>query len=237
MMSHDEMPDLLPGYAFDALSDAETARVKEHLRACMPCQLSAESDRAVVENLAYAGPRQRPSPRVKELLMERIAQEAAGLPSRAPAGWSTGGLRSRLRAAPGWLVAAAVVPWFVVLGLGATFMMSQQRPPAQQLSVKSLRGPHGEFGRLVMVPGASSAVLDVMRMPALPAGRRYACWLERNGRMEHIANFTLMAHSHAASVMLRAPHPMSSYAALDVSMETSPHPAWPSKVLLASGHW
>lgn len=236
-MSHDEMPDLLPGYAFDALDDVETARVKEHLRVCMPCQLSAESDRAVVENLAYAVPPEHPSPRVKELLMERIATESAGLPSRAPAGWSASGLRGRLRAAPGWLVAAAVVPWIALLGLGATFMMSQQRTPAQQLTVKSLRGPHGEFGHLVMVPGSSSAVLDLMRMPALPAGQRYACWLERHGRMEHVANFTLMPHSHAASVMLHAPHPMSSYAGLDISMEASPHPVWPSNVLLASSHW
>lgn len=234
-MNHDDMPDLLPGYVLGALDADEHEQVSRHLGACPHCQIAAERDRVVVEQVAFAAPRRRPGPHVKARLMERIAQEhpragAAPLPSvRGEGRWA------RVRRLPPWLMVAAIVPWLVVLGLVIAFMAAPRNTPRVHMIAVPLRGPGGETGRLAMMPGMTTAYLMLTHMPVPRRGERFVCWLKRGGTMDYVSSFGLMPHSDDAAVMLHAPRPLDGYSAIAVSLETRPRPAHPSGTLLAHG--
>ena len=89
MSHHEDDLNLLPGYALGALDDADRRRVAAHLDACPVCQKELAELAETVALLAFATPRTQPDPRVKGLLMARIA--ARGIRGNA-----------RVDPAPGW---------------------------------------------------------------------------------------------------------------------------------------
>lgn len=226
----DKVKDLLPGYALGALDDPEVGVIERHLRLCMPCQIAARADRAVVEQLGFAAPLHQPPPEMKACLMSRVAREPRTYTALFPAR-----PRIRLRGIPRWLVAAAVLPWLAVMALSAHLFMSLQNTPAHALKVMNVVGSRGETGHLAMITGETTAFLMLTHMPALRAGRWFTCWLERNGKMEYVNNFGLLPHSDEASFVLHAPRPLESYSRLAITIEVSAHPIHPTGAILASG--
>ncbi len=233
-MNHDDIIDLLPAHALGALDDAERKQVAQHVGLCPQCQIADESNKAVVMQIAFAAPQRCPAAHVKARLMERLASEPAR-PDEAVApaalqgrGWS--GAR-----VPNWLMAAAVFPWLVVIGLAAMVMTAPSRnAPARLLDV-TLRGPHGEYGRLAMTPGASTGMLTLTRLPRPAAGKSFVCWLKHAGKMEYAGAFTIMPHTDDAYVTLHTRLPLDNYSAIGVTLESQSRPSRPTGTLLAIG--
>lgn len=227
-MTPEHPEDLLPGYALTALDQSERVEVERHLNVCVGCQAATQENRAYVAQLAFGVPLRQPPAELKESLMQRIAAEAAASPVDATTG--------QIRRLPRWLMATTILPWVGVAGLVAALLAALQNQPASALTVASLSGPHGAYGQLAMAPNGSSAVLMLTRLPALPKGHTYICWLERNGVMERAGSFSLLPHSDDAEMVLHPPHPMNSYSLLSITMEADTRLDHPTGTLLATGH-
>lgn len=78
-MTHDEIRDLLAGYAIDALTAEETSAVAEHLASCPDCSSELASLQVAVDALAGAVP-QLPAP---ERLRARLLLDAPEAPTIA----------------------------------------------------------------------------------------------------------------------------------------------------------
>lgn len=236
-MNHEHVGDLSAGYVLDALDEGERERVGTHVRLCVSCQIAVASDRAIVEQLSFAAPQYRPAPHVKARLMERMGQEGALSSRTRSTSWPVappGERRAHGMRLPVWLMAAALVPWVVMLGLGIFVVASPRNEPSHALVVVTISGPNGEFGRLAMVPAGTNAFVLLTHMLALPPGKTYVCWLERKGQMEHACTFDLLKNSDDATLVLHTPRTMDSYTVFGVTMEANPHQAQPTGPLLAT---
>lgn len=220
--------ELLPGYALDALDDAEREQVARHLERCPPCRDTAADDRAAVDQIGFALPPRRPPARLKAQVIGQIVLQGAGA-AEAPSE-----RRAGPRYVPTWLVAAAILPWAVVAALGMEMMVMAGHAPTPELNVANLSGRHGAMGELTMMKDSPTAALALAHLPALPPHMMYVCWLGHAGTMEPIKAFRTRRNGDAAFVRLRATHPLRDYHTIGVSMEATPHPRRPTGTFLAT---
>ena len=75
--THDQIKELLPAYALDALDAAEARSVADHLRDCAECPLELVSLRETLGLLAFSVPTASPSPAARTALFDRVEQLAA----------------------------------------------------------------------------------------------------------------------------------------------------------------
>src|SRR2546429_4984190 len=111
-MNHDELQDLVPIYALDALGGDEEMEVRSHLEACQPCRLLLESHIQAAGALALAAEPVTPPPDLRNRLMTAVtaSPQPPSLPPAVP-------LRS-LRSVT-WQRVSALVPVAALLALGA----------------------------------------------------------------------------------------------------------------------
>jgi hypothetical protein len=111
-MNHDELRDLVPIYALDALGGDEELEVRSHLEACQPCRLLLESHMQAAAALALAAQPVTPPADLRNRLMTAVAAStrAPSLPPAIP-------LRS-LRSET-WQRVSALVAVAALLALGA----------------------------------------------------------------------------------------------------------------------
>ncbi len=111
-MNHDELQDLVPIYALDALGGDEELEVRSHLEACQPCRLLLESHMRAAAALALAAEPVTPPPDLRSRLMTAVAAspQAPSLPPVVP-------LRS-LRSVT-WQRVSALVAVAALLAMGA----------------------------------------------------------------------------------------------------------------------
>src|SRR5260370_36232715 len=111
-MNHDELRDLIPIYALDALGGDEELEVRSHLEACQPCRLLLESHIQAAAALALAAPPVTPPADLRNRLMRAVpaSPQAPSLPPAVP-------LRS-LRSVT-WQRVSALVAVAALLALGA----------------------------------------------------------------------------------------------------------------------
>ena len=83
-MTHDEMRELLAGYAIDGLADSEAAVVAEHLAWCADCSLELRSLQETVDALAGAVPQLAPPERLRARVLLDAALPTATVAGAAP---------------------------------------------------------------------------------------------------------------------------------------------------------
>src|SRR5262249_10918237 len=75
-MSHEAYAQLVPAFALGALDRDDRARFEAHLRSgCSDCERELAEDAEPLGALAAEAPPIAPSPRVRALLLERVASE------------------------------------------------------------------------------------------------------------------------------------------------------------------
>ena len=72
-MNHDELRDLVPIYALDALGGDEELEVRSHVEACEPCRLLLESHLDAAAGLALAAESVTPPADLRSRLMAAVA--------------------------------------------------------------------------------------------------------------------------------------------------------------------
>ena len=85
-MTHDEVRDLVPIYALDALDGDEELEVRSHLEACQPCRMLLESHVQAAASLALASEPVTPPAALRSRLMTAVAStpQASPLPPAVP---------------------------------------------------------------------------------------------------------------------------------------------------------
>src|SRR5256885_591496 len=85
-MNHDELRDLVPIYALDALGGDEELEVRSHVEACEPCRLLLESHLDAAAGLALAAESVTPPADLRSRLMAAVAAspQEASLPRAVP---------------------------------------------------------------------------------------------------------------------------------------------------------
>ncbi len=253
MLLHcDELADLLPAYALEALPPDERALVEVHVATCPACRALLAEYQAVAEGLLYAAPLVAAPPHLEADLRRRLkeARPKAALDRSL----------SRLQA---WLAGLSSLPARPALAVGGLFLLllvasnlywisttnqlrAQQAVLAQQLEAQAmatrmlaaggrtvvLRGDApapGGVGTLILAPDRPEAVLIVDGLPSPPAGKIYQLWLIRNGQRDSGGLFTVDAGGRGVLVV-RAPRPLANYQAVGVTAEPvggSPGPTSP----------
>ena len=177
-----------------AVADASATGVelRAHLAACAPCSRELDALRAIGALLVVAAPDTlSASAAVRERVMTAVGEVDA--PAAAPIP-----LRPRRRVLP--LVAAMAAVVVLVAGLAGGLALVGQRQEADQqvaelrelmagtqailadpASVRlDLAGPGGS-GSVLIGPTSGRLVALSSTLPALPAGERYECYVERGG--------------------------------------------------------
>jgi anti-sigma-K factor RskA len=140
-MNHDELRDLVPIYALDALAGEEEMEVRRHLEACQPCRLLLESHMQAAAALALAVKPVTPPAELRSRLMAAVAASPQA-PSLPPA------VRLRSLRSVTWQRVSALVAVAALLALGAfsyrqTHQLHEQerRLAAQRVIFQALASP------------------------------------------------------------------------------------------------
>src|SRR3977135_202563 len=80
-MTHDELRELVPIFALDALDGDEELEVRSHLEACQPCRLLLESHVQAAASLALAAEPVTPPAALRSRLMTAVASTPQAPPS------------------------------------------------------------------------------------------------------------------------------------------------------------
>src|SRR3977135_1153517 len=72
-MTHDELRELVPIFALDALDGDEELEVRSHLEACQPCRMLLESHVQAAASLALAAEPVTPPAALRSRLMTAVA--------------------------------------------------------------------------------------------------------------------------------------------------------------------
>lgn len=137
MMDHDELQELLPAYALDALEAGDVPPVEAHLALCAECRQDLRGFQEVAAHLARAEELREPPSYLRRRVLERVAALAGppGLAPRRPRRWSPPRLRWT------WTLGASALLAIAALGGGAASLqlqVAQVRKQNQQL-VAALR--------------------------------------------------------------------------------------------------
>ena len=224
-MTHQELQDLIPAYALDALGPEEEMEVRAHLASCDDCQAMLAPLSETAGALALAVPPVTPPPRLRELILSG----AEPAPQLAPA---------PLLRRPAWrrvaavLAAAAVVVLGVVNVLLINSLNDRERQLEEQSRLVDLLAsgsPNstpmvaaeqgaGASGQIFVARDARSAAVVMAGLPQ-PGRGVYQLWLLRDGRPTPLNSFRPDA-SGAAVVYVQAElEPMGGMA---VTLEDRP---------------
>lgn len=230
-MNHQDVFELIPAYALDALDPAEAEAVARHLEACPACREEMAAFTAVADALPLALPEAAPSPRVREQLLARAGAATAARPvappptAERPAAWW-----ARVRRAPLWQpVALALIALLLVSNVVLWQRLNAATRPSPPITLTATDNAPGALG--VLVPGADArvATLVISGLPALAADQQYQLWLIEDGTRTSGAVFSVAADG-SVTVTVAAPQPLSRYSAFGITVEPaggSPGPTGP----------
>ncbi|MBI5876575.1 MAG: anti-sigma factor [Chloroflexi bacterium] len=223
MLTHDEILELIPLTALDAVSEVEAQEVKEHCAGCPTCGSILSDYGYVALGLSEGVPQREPPARLASALRARVAPAqsrrfAWASLFRLPAGFS-----------PGMAVAAVV---FVLLaGLGIWRFTAppadtdaievarlQRSTEAVKASIKGTDRAPSSTGQVLADPQATVGYLVVSQLNVLPAEQVYQVWLIRSGQRDSGGTFTVDAQG-SARVRLQGTVAFASYSDVGVTVE------------------
>lgn len=229
----------LPAFALDALDPDERRVVEAHIAVCVSCRLAAEEVRCVVEQLAFTAPLLRPSPKLKERLMARIAADRRA--QRPPT-------RRLLRVSQAVMAAmlAVLLLWNIHMTSQVSSLSNERAKLSAQLQteweilaqqdrisrtlVGTANAPDAR-GTIFMQPGSPKAMVIVDGLDPLPSTKVYKCWLIRNGATYPNAAFNVSDQGHAG-VVIEAGDTMESYSKLLITIDSSNNTGSPGETVL-----
>ena len=184
-MTHDELKDLLPAYALDALDAAEFAEVDAHVRTCAECARELTELRRVVTGVGLEAAPVTPPDSLREKVIARATSHARVIDiasARSSASASARPQRS-------WMLPVALAAT-VLIAIGALVYGFAQRAEVNRLAQLNevmlasdvvridLKGQDSAAGASARAYWSASKgfVLDASNLPALPAGQVYQLW-------------------------------------------------------------
>ena len=185
-MTHDELKDLLPAYALDALDAAEFAEVDAHVRTCADCTRELTELRRVVTGVGLEAAPVTPQDSLREKVIARATSQARVI-DIASARHSSGSLPTRPQRS--WVLPIALAA-SVLIAVGALVYGFAQRAENNRLAQLNqimlasdvvridLKGQESAAGASARAYWSASRgfVLEASNLPALPAGKVFQLW-------------------------------------------------------------
>ncbi|HEX2052871.1 MAG TPA: anti-sigma factor [Actinomycetota bacterium] len=208
-MTHDELKELVPVFALDALPPGEEDELVAHLKLCRECSDLLTVHRETAGMLAFAAmPVQAPGD-LKDRILSRAAQTPQLTPSPAPVtpirpparswSWQWAGLAAAC-------LVALVAGGFAFLRLdGQTDRLNRQQevltaqrealaligsPDAQVLAMAPADGPSSASGRAFVSPDDGRAAVVVAGLDRPRDDDVYTLWVIEGGTPRRVSDFT-----------------------------------------------
>lgn len=119
-MTHNQVAELLPAYALDALSQEEVRAVEDHVRGCQECQRDLAAFTTVTAAMADSVVMTTPPPALRARVLEAVRPEVGVVVAR-PVPQRARGLSF------GWALGLAAAAAAVVVAVGAVGVILNQR--------------------------------------------------------------------------------------------------------------
>jgi anti-sigma-K factor RskA len=174
-----EIDELLPGYASDALEEADRCAAATHLAECRNHDVELQALRLSFAGLAATVGPVEPPAALRSRLLDAFDSELAGSPVELPLRRESQPSRRFSGAAFGYALAAAMLVLAVALGAwGAS-------RGGTEVQVVNTTDQAGSL-QVVYIPSHSRGVIDY-DLASLPAGRAYQAWrLDAAGNPESL---------------------------------------------------
>lgn len=240
-MTHQELEDLMPLLALEALNAEQERRARAHLETCDICRALLNEYQQIVDEMLAGSPAARPP----QVLRPRLQALARAQRDRAPAApVDTSG--SRLQRLPDfWRQTLKLPRWTVVSALGVVMLLlltnlwlfaqwqeSLARDQTTRALMSILRSPGTVSvnlnptasapptaqGQLILSRQSNAALLMVHQLTKLPPQQVYQVWLTRDGHKDSAGLFSVDEHGHAV-VLLQAPQLLSVYREIGITIE------------------
>ena len=233
-----QIEELLAFYALDALNDEEKELVEAYLKEHPEARQQVEEMGRAVSALPYGVPPVEPAPHSKEALMRRVASSTKKQPSKPR------GLRfENLFRAFSLGAATIAILWAIVLSAQVSRLRNEvsalsealvaqsnqieqintqlsQITPSAVITV-SLKGtdvqPQAQ-GQLIADPNSQSAVLVIVGLTPLEAGKTYQVWLIE-GDAPVSAGLLKVDGNGQGVLVVSSETPIGSFDALGISVE------------------
>ncbi len=248
-----ELEELIPAFALDAVSERDRARIEAHVARCPACAELVARYRPVVAALAYAPPQIEPPASLKyrvlaaALLKAKPAQARKSLISNLQSQIGSF-FRAPAFAAAMFVLVAALGVWNFALQneiaqLAASNRQMQSDMGRQRALVSTIAYAETQpkrlqatevapqaIGRLFAAPELNALALIVYDMPVLEPARVYQIWLiDPVGERTSGGTFTVDEHGRAW-VYIWSPKPLNTYQGIGITNEPeggSPKPTGP----------
>ncbi|HLI57322.1 MAG TPA: anti-sigma factor [Actinomycetota bacterium] len=242
-MTHDQLRELVPIYALDALDGDEELAVRAHLVGCPDCRQSLEACQQAAGSLALAAEPVAPPAALRQRVLQEVATSPqaglqvapAGKPRAAGAGAGTGRVPSRRE---WWQVPAAVLAAAVIVVLGGVSISlsrqlntSRQEVAHEQRFIAALGAPvlttvpmvaagsdEKAAGQLYVSASGNSAGLVVTGLPN-PGSSVYQLWLIVNNVPSPVVAFR---PDSSGDALVSVDANLSQMQAMAVTLEKQP---------------
>jgi len=253
MLTHNHVFDLIPGYALEALDEAETNQVRLHLAQCAICQEELYMYQDLAGLLSSALPQAAPSQALRGRLLDGVTPTSAeGISPRlmaAPPRVRETPLRvnmpltiwQRLFPPAGQFrsAALALVGLILVLGVSNLLLWRQVRDLSGQIVETHMiveplfpkAGLPETTGIIVMDPHGTFGTVIVDAFPPSSDGEQYQVWLSRDQTVVSGGVFTVHEDGYGAIVVF-APDPLISYTRVWVTVEAEGGSEHPSEMVM-----
>jgi len=238
MLTHDEIVELIPLTALDAVSPEEAREVRAHCALCLSCRAILADYGYVALGLCEGAPQREPPARLATALRAQIAP-ASSAPRcdwrslfRLPAGYSPG----LAVAAIACVLLAALAVWRFTAPPADPDAIEvarlQRSTEALKAGIKGTDRAPSSTGQVLADPQSSVGYLVVSQLNTLPPEQVYQVWLIRNGVRDSGGTFTVDAQG-SARVRLQGTVAFAGYSDVGVTVEPkggSPGPTSPKVI-------
>jgi anti-sigma-K factor RskA len=226
VQEHEQVMELIPAYAIDAVDRDERVLVDAHLPACVECRALLADYQALGGDLLFAAPVALAPVGSTEKLRKQLGKQRE--PPQA-ASWL-----AFLRR-PGFALGIAALALLVLTNVywaGRVGRLESQadqlaaiaRAPGIALRASDATGTGYETsatnGVVYVQPGSNVALLCVYSMPSLEAGKTYQAWLVRDGQRISAGTFGVSRDGYGV-LLIDAGKPVTEFQQLGITIEPS----------------
>jgi len=193
-MTHDELREVIPGLALDALMPAEESEVRAHVEQCIECRSALDIHLDTAAMLALAADPKKPSPALKDRILSEANKTAqvVSIDSKSPVRPSTvASARSRRMTAAlasvALLVSVAFSGWLALRFRSQNQIASEQKQalavassPTVKTVEMSAASRSNAKGR-IFIPEQGKDAAVVMTGLGDPGSHIYTLWLTSEG--------------------------------------------------------
>ncbi len=224
-MTHEELAEMIPAYALDALTEHERRSVAKHLPYCQACQRALRESQRVTQLLPLAVEEREPPVGLRARVLTAARREGAPRQLLPLAAWRW---RPRARWRLAELVAAAAVLLAVVLGAWNVGLQSDlARLRGQVWTGRGTERAPAATAELSYFPAKQATLVYVKGLPALPPGRVYELWVFQDGRPIARGTPPLSPAGELRAVLSDNPKDLEQFAVTEEAAPGGPQPGGP----------